>query len=95
MIACDNEGGCPYEWFHLACVNLKQPTPEKWYCSACTKEMGLTTSTPGATGGRKGRKKWSLVQQQNKSLTPAAKHLLWELSGLYAILTHESHIPLY
>ncbi|KAF8163780.1 hypothetical protein B0H34DRAFT_651391 [Crassisporium funariophilum] len=52
MIACDNEGGCPYEWFHLACVGLKQPTPEKWYCSTCTKNKGLASTT-----SRKGRKK--------------------------------------
>ncbi|PFH46077.1 hypothetical protein AMATHDRAFT_156523 [Amanita thiersii Skay4041] len=53
MIACDNEGNCPYEWFHLSCVGLKQPTPEKWYCSVCTASLtkGSTTST------RKGRKK--------------------------------------
>ncbi|KAF8800528.1 hypothetical protein BYT27DRAFT_6833664 [Phlegmacium glaucopus] len=51
MIACDNEDGCPYEWFHLACVGLKQPTPEKWYCSACSKDKGIPTTT------RKGRRK--------------------------------------
>ncbi|KAF8238572.1 hypothetical protein L208DRAFT_1241294 [Tricholoma matsutake] len=52
MIACDNEGGCPFEWFHLSCVGLKQPTPEKWYCSVCSqKKIG------GPTIGRKGRKK--------------------------------------
>ena len=52
MIACDNEGNCPYEWFHLTCVGLKQPTPEKWYCSICSANM-----TKGSTGTRKGRKK--------------------------------------
>lgn len=52
MIACDNEEGCPYEWFHLACVGLKEPTPEKWYCSACLKDKGIPTVTT-----RKGRKK--------------------------------------
>ncbi|KDR69284.1 hypothetical protein GALMADRAFT_128759 [Galerina marginata CBS 339.88] len=52
MIACDNEGGCPYEWFHLACVGLKQPTPEKWYCSTCIKDKAVVASAP-----RKGRKK--------------------------------------
>jgi len=53
MIACDNEGNCPYEWFHLSCVGLKQPPPETWYCSVCTGSM--TKSTSGST--RKGRKK--------------------------------------
>ncbi|KAF8662716.1 hypothetical protein AX16_001158 [Volvariella volvacea WC 439] len=57
MIACDNEGDCPYEWFHLACVGLKQPTPEKWYCDDCTaRGVGQTTT---ATTTRKGRKKQS------------------------------------
>ncbi|KAF9053321.1 hypothetical protein BJ165DRAFT_1413483 [Panaeolus papilionaceus] len=56
MIACDNEGGCPYEWFHLACVGLKQPTPEKWYCSTCIKS-GCAPLPPQPTATRKGRKK--------------------------------------
>ncbi|PPQ91369.1 hypothetical protein CVT25_004136 [Psilocybe cyanescens] len=45
-----------YGDFHLACVGLKQPTPEKWYCSACIKEKGLVLPTP-TTASRKGRKK--------------------------------------
>ncbi|KAF8638926.1 hypothetical protein AX17_001838 [Amanita inopinata Kibby_2008] len=53
MIACDNEGACPYEWFHLSCVGLKQPTPEKWYCSVCS--ANLAKGSTGTT--RKGRKK--------------------------------------
>jgi len=52
MIACDNEDGCPYEWFHLACVGLKIPTPEKWFCSACSKDKGIPTTIT-----RKGRRK--------------------------------------
>jgi chromatin modification-related protein YNG2 len=54
MIACDNPD-CPYQWFHLPCVNLKQPLPESWFCAECTKRgMGA----PAASGpGRKGRKK--------------------------------------
>ncbi|KAF8898746.1 hypothetical protein BD779DRAFT_1485362 [Infundibulicybe gibba] len=42
MIACDNENGCPYEWFHLNCVGLKQPMPEKWYCSVCKAKAKKT-----------------------------------------------------
>ncbi|KAG9317711.1 hypothetical protein JVU11DRAFT_1924 [Chiua virens] len=54
MIACDNPD-CPYQWFHLPCVNLKQPLPERWFCSECTKRgMGAPTTTGTA---RKGRKK--------------------------------------
>jgi len=52
MVACDNENGCPYEWFHLSCVGLKQPVPEKWYCDECLKNgAGVQTAV------RKGRKK--------------------------------------
>jgi len=67
MVACDNENGCPYEWvcnsmrslicyspphqFHLSCVGLKQPVPEKWYCDECLKNgAGVQTI-------KKGRKK--------------------------------------
>ncbi|KAG5647249.1 hypothetical protein DXG03_000784 [Asterophora parasitica] len=56
MIACDNEGGCPYEWFHLSCVGMKQPTSDKWYCSSCEPLMGMKKA-PAASTGRKGRKK--------------------------------------
>ncbi|KAK7043185.1 hypothetical protein VNI00_008539 [Paramarasmius palmivorus] len=49
MIACDNEGSCPYEWFHLSCVGLSKPLPETWYCSVCESKMNSTS--------RKGRKK--------------------------------------
>ncbi|OJA19910.1 hypothetical protein AZE42_03762 [Rhizopogon vesiculosus] len=52
MIACDNPD-CPYQWFHLPCVNLKQPLPESWFCDDCTRKMGPPASGPG----RKGRKK--------------------------------------
>ncbi|KAJ7785891.1 hypothetical protein B0H16DRAFT_1488382 [Mycena metata] len=52
MIACDNDN-CPYEWFHLSCVQLSQPTPEKWYCRECV-EKGFAAET---TGVRKGRKR--------------------------------------
>ncbi|KAJ7169478.1 hypothetical protein C8R46DRAFT_896488 [Mycena filopes] len=52
MIACDNDD-CPYEWFHLSCVQLSQPTPEKWYCKECI-DKGFAA---GTTGVRKGRKR--------------------------------------
>ncbi|KAF7367255.1 Chromatin modification-related protein [Mycena sanguinolenta] len=51
MIACDNDD-CPYEWFHLSCVQLTQPTPEKWYCRECI-EKGFSATA----GQRKGRKR--------------------------------------
>jgi len=34
MIACDNPD-CPFQWFHLSCVQLKPPLPEHFYCSDC------------------------------------------------------------
>ncbi|KAJ7865436.1 hypothetical protein B0H14DRAFT_410459 [Mycena olivaceomarginata] len=52
MIACDNDD-CPYEWFHLSCVQLTQPTPEKWYCRECIENSKKTR----ATGQRKGTKR--------------------------------------
>ncbi|KAJ7613854.1 hypothetical protein DFH06DRAFT_1241916 [Mycena polygramma] len=51
MIACDNDQ-CQYEWFHISCVQLTQPTPEKWYCRECV-EKGFAASA----GARKGRKR--------------------------------------
>ncbi|KIJ69873.1 hypothetical protein HYDPIDRAFT_78556 [Hydnomerulius pinastri MD-312] len=54
MIACDNPD-CPYQWFHLPCVNLKQPLPERWFCAECTKRGMGAPATSGP--GRKGRKK--------------------------------------
>ncbi|KAJ3512142.1 hypothetical protein NLJ89_g3697 [Agrocybe chaxingu] len=63
MIACDNEGGCPYEWFHLSCVGLKQPPAEKWFCSVCIKDHSVPSAAPApaptttTTTTRKGRKK--------------------------------------
>eukprot|EP00037_Helgoeca_nana_P033309 m.417424 g.417424 ORF g.417424 m.417424 type:complete len:207 (+) comp30429_c0_seq1:52-672(+) len=35
MIACDN-ADCSTEWFHFACVNLKEKPTRKWYCPMCT-----------------------------------------------------------
>ncbi|KAJ4471473.1 hypothetical protein J3R30DRAFT_3525578 [Lentinula aciculospora] len=55
MIACDNEGKCPYEWFHLSCVGLSKPLPEKWYCSVCSVKMPVVVAPIGVS--RKGRKK--------------------------------------
>lgn len=47
MIGCDNPG-CPYEWFHLICVDMEQPLPDKWYCDECRVKM--------ASSGRKKKK---------------------------------------
>ncbi|KAF5332130.1 hypothetical protein D9611_008092 [Ephemerocybe angulata] len=54
MIACDNEGDCPYEWFHLSCAGIKGPTPERWYCDHCKAKL-VEKATSSST--RKGRKK--------------------------------------
>ncbi len=45
MIACDNEH-CPYEWFHMECLQLVQaPKRKKWFCPDCSlsKEMNKLT----------------------------------------------------
>ncbi|KAK7279140.1 hypothetical protein RJT34_24186 [Clitoria ternatea] len=34
MVACDNPD-CKIEWFHFACVGLKEQPKGKWYCSNC------------------------------------------------------------
>lgn len=34
MIGCDNEN-CPYQWFHLECLNIKAPKTKKWFCPDC------------------------------------------------------------
>ncbi|XP_071722908.1 PHD finger protein ING1-like [Rutidosis leptorrhynchoides] len=34
MVACDNPE-CKVEWFHFACVGLKETPKGKWYCSDC------------------------------------------------------------
>ena len=39
MIGCDN-GDCPVEWFHFACVGLSSKPKGSWFCPLCTKEMG-------------------------------------------------------
>ncbi|KIM36444.1 hypothetical protein M413DRAFT_13950 [Hebeloma cylindrosporum] len=50
MIGCDNED-CPYQWFHIECVGVKTPLPDKWYCPEC-----INIVKPPAEK-RKGRKK--------------------------------------
>ena len=39
--------------FHLACVGLKQPPAEKWYCAVCAKDKGLTSSVATTRKGRR------------------------------------------
>ncbi|BEJ14070.1 hypothetical protein CspHIS471_0312440 [Cutaneotrichosporon sp. HIS471] len=57
MIGCDNDQ-CPYEWFHVKCVNIDGPLPETWYCPDCVKALGLASSDgTKAPKDRKGRKK--------------------------------------
>jgi inhibitor of growth protein 3 len=42
MVGCENDQ-CPYEWFHLKCVGLKEPPPESavWYCPECRTKPGM------------------------------------------------------
>ena len=39
MIACDNTGNCPYEWYHYGCVGLNAPPKGTWYCPICAPRM--------------------------------------------------------
>lgn len=41
--------------FHLPCVNLKPPLPEKWYCAHCLQKFGVSVGPTQER--RKGRKK--------------------------------------
>lgn len=43
MVACDNPG-CPYEWFHMECVDLVRPPKGTWYCPVCRDSMGISTT---------------------------------------------------
>lgn len=56
MIGCDN-GKCPYEWFHVKCVNMSGPLPDTWYCPECVTKLGLASSDGKVHKDRKGRKK--------------------------------------
>lgn len=44
MIACDNKviyfliQSCPFEWFHLDCVQLQAPPTGVWFCDYCRAE---------------------------------------------------------
>ena len=41
MVGCEN-GECPIEWFHLACVGLTDDTvPDSWYCFECRDKLGI------------------------------------------------------
>ncbi|KAE8248668.1 hypothetical protein A4X13_0g5520 [Tilletia indica] len=53
MIACDSRD-CPYEWFHLVCVNLTVVPPEgsKWYCDHCLEKRAKKKGKSGARGAR-------------------------------------------
>jgi len=41
MVGCDNDD-CPYEWFHLGCLGLKEEPPEgaEWFCPDCRTKLG-------------------------------------------------------
>ncbi|SNX86034.1 related to YNG2 - component of NuA4 histone acetyltransferase complex [Melanopsichium pennsylvanicum] len=41
MIGCDNaenDADCK-EWFHIGCVGVTKPLPQKWYCSECLAKL--------------------------------------------------------
>ncbi|PWY98303.1 hypothetical protein BCV70DRAFT_165035 [Testicularia cyperi] len=41
MIGCDNAENDPdcKEWFHIGCVGVTKPLPQKWYCSECLAKL--------------------------------------------------------
>ncbi|KAK3333807.1 hypothetical protein B0T19DRAFT_356053 [Cercophora scortea] len=43
MIQCDNPDNCPYEWFHLECVDLVEVPARttKWYCPDCRISLNI------------------------------------------------------
>ena len=44
MVGCDNEH-CPYEWFHLDCLELKAlPKSKTWYCPECQKHRSCKST---------------------------------------------------
>ena len=43
MIACDGPN-CEIEWFHLACINLKEVPRNTWYCNECAKNTDTALS---------------------------------------------------
>lgn len=39
MVACDNDD-CPFEWFHWACVGVKEEPKGAWFCDLCRAKLG-------------------------------------------------------
>jgi inhibitor of growth protein 3 len=39
MVGCEN-GSCPYQWFHIGCINMKElpADDEDWYCPECRQK---------------------------------------------------------
>jgi len=54
MIACDNPG-CPTEWFHMHCMGLSPPLPDRWYCPECAPNVA-TKLSDGQERRKRGRK---------------------------------------
>lgn len=44
MVGCDGES-CKREWFHLPCINFKNPPKGKWYCDECQEKMKRAKKT--------------------------------------------------
>ena len=43
MVGCDNDDCENGQWFHLSCLNLKNPPhANKWYCANCRKLLQFT-----------------------------------------------------
>ena len=57
MVACENDS-CPFEWFHLKCVGLRETPGEEevWFCPACTEGMKKEQEASGGLEKARGRK---------------------------------------
>ncbi|PRT53278.1 Inhibitor of growth protein 5 [Wickerhamiella sorbophila] len=40
MVGCDDPD-CPYEWYHMACVDITVAPKGKWFCPTCRERIGL------------------------------------------------------
>ncbi|PWN53326.1 hypothetical protein IE53DRAFT_384214 [Violaceomyces palustris] len=39
MIGCDSDDPECKEWFHIGCVGVSKPLPQKWYCAECAQKL--------------------------------------------------------
>lgn len=77
MVACDWET-CPYEWYHLRCLNMRRlpPSEGKWYCPHCVKLHGPPLTLKQELEQKRKQKemeKQEVKKQQKKALSVTQK----------------------